>query len=333
MSEPAKGSIPSLRMLVRFLAPYKGVMAFAALALLFTSMVTLSIGHGVRKVIDDGFVQNSQAGLTEAIQFLLLIAVLMSVGTFIRFYLVSWLGERVSADIRKSIFNHLVTLHPGYFEVNRSGEIMSRLTTDTTLLQAIIGSSFSMALRSFLMMIGALIMLLLTNWQMTLIVLISVPAMLIPVLLYGKRIRKLSRKSQDSIADVGTYAGEVIQNIKTVQSFTNENYERDAFKNEVEVAFQIARKRIRQRALLIAVVILGIFAGLAGMMWSGGNDVIQGNMSPGDLGAFVFYAMMVGSAFATISEVYGEFPPCTCRPWTRDRRASAARSTPRPWHC
>ena len=306
MSEPAKGSLPSLRLLVGFLSPYKGTMAAAATALLFTSLVTLSIGHGVRKVIDDGFVQDSISGLSEAIQFLVIIAVLMAIGTFIRFYLVSWLGERVSADIRKAIFNHLVTLHPGYFEVNRSGEIMSRLTTDTTLLQSIIGSSFSMALRSFLMLIGALVMLILTNWKMTLIVLISVPVTLIPVLLYGRRIRKLSRKSQDSIADVGTYAGEVIQNIKTVQSFTNENYEREAFRNEVETAFTIARRRIKQRALMIAVVILFIFSGLAGMLWGGGSSVIQGGMTPGDLGAFVFYAMLVGSAFATISEVYGE---------------------------
>jgi ATP-binding cassette subfamily B protein len=300
------GALPSLRMLTRFLSPYKHVMLAAAVALLFTALVTLSLGHGVRLVIDEGFVKDSMDGLTQAIQFLVLIAVLMSIGTFIRFYLVSWLGERVSADIRKAVFNHLITLHPGYFEENQSGEIMSRLTTDTTLLQSIIGSSLSMALRSFLMMIGAIIMLLLTNWVMTLIVVIGVPILLAPMLWFGKKIRSLSRASQDSIADVGSYAGEVIQNIKTVQSFTNEPYERQAFGKEVENAFLVAKRRITQRAVMIAVVILFIFCALAGMMWSGGRDVITGVMSPGDLGAFVFYAMMVGSAFATISEVYGE---------------------------
>jgi len=304
--ESAKGAIPSLKMLAQFILPYKGVMLGASIALVFTALVTLSMGHGVRLVIDEGFAKDSLDGLSTAVSYLLIIAALMAIGTFVRFYLVSWLGERVSADIRMAIFNHLIELHPSYFEENKSGEIMSRLTTDTTLLQSIIGSSFSMALRSFLMLIGSIVMLLLTNYKMTLMVLIGVPLILLPVILYGKRIRNLSRESQDTIADVGTYAGEIIQNIKMVQSFTNEPYERKAFSNEVEVAFDVARKRIMQRAIMIAVVILIIFTALSGMMWSGGHDVIQGVMSPGDLGAFVFYAMMVGSAFATISEVYGE---------------------------
>lgn len=306
MEKSSKGALPSLRMLSRFLLPYKGVMFGAAIALIFTASVTLSLGHAVRLVIDEGFVKDSMTGLTEAIQFLVLIAVLMASGTFIRFYLVSWLGERVSADIRMSIFNHLIELHPAYFEENQSGEIMSRLTTDTTLLQSIIGSSLSMALRSSLVLIGALVMLLLTNWKMTLMVVIGIPILMTPMLFYGKKIRSLSKKSQDSIADVGTYAGEVIQNIKTVQSFTNEAFERKSFAREVETAFEVAKRRIKQRSIMIASVILFIFTALAGMMWSGGNDVISGQMSPGDLGAFVFYAMMLGSAFATISEVYGE---------------------------
>ena len=281
-------------------------MLAAAVALILTAGITLSIGNGIKLVIDQGFVEDSMAGLGDAVRYLVIIAVFMAIGTFVRFYLVSWLGERVSADIRMAVFNHLITLHPGYFEENQSGEIMSRLTTDTTLLQSIIGSSISMALRSFLMLIGAVIMLLLTNWKMTLMVLIGVPIILLPMVWYGNKIRKLSRRSQDTIADVGTYAGEIIQNIKTVQSYTNESYERASFSNEVETAFKVAKRRITQRAVMISVVILFIFCSLAGMLWSGGSSVIQGDMTPGDLGAFVFYAMMVGSAFATISEVYGE---------------------------
>ena len=306
MTEARKGSLPSLKMLGQFLLPYKGVMFAAAIALILTAGITLSIGNGIKLVIDQGFVEDSMTGLGDAVRYLIVIAVLMAIGTFIRFYLVSWLGERVSADIRMAVFNHLITLHPGYFEENQSGEIMSRLTTDTTLLQSIIGSSISMALRSFLMLVGAVIMLLLTNWKMTLIVLIGVPIILLPMVWYGGKIRKLSRRSQDTIADVGTYAGEIIQNIKTVQSYTNESYERAAFSDEVETAFQVAKRRITQRAIMISVVILCIFCSLAGMLWSGGSAVIQGYMTPGDLGAFVFYALMVGSAFATISEVYGE---------------------------
>ncbi len=304
--ERSKSACITLKILLQFVLPYKKVLFAAGLALLVTSGVTLSIGQGVRILIDDGFAAESRDGLISAVEFLIVLAGLMAVGTFIRFYLVSWLGERVSADIRQAVFDHLLTLHPSYFEMNKSGEIMSRLTTDTTLLQSIIGSSFSMALRSTLMLIGAVIMLLITSIKMTLMVLVGVPLVLVPVLIYGKRVRNLSRKSQDSIADVGSYAGEVIRHIKTVQSFTNEAKESQSFHSEVETAFGIARKRILQRSFLIAMVILMVFGGLTAMIWSGGNAVLTGTMSGGDLGAFVFYAFMVGSAFATISEVYGE---------------------------
>lgn len=302
----SKSTVSTLGELLQFILPYKKVLFGAAIALLITSGVTLSIGQGVKLLIDDGFAENSIDGLMAAVKFLIALAIIMAGGTFVRFYLVSWLGERVSADIRQAVFDHLLTLHPSYFETNRSGEIMSRLTTDTTLLQSIIGSSFSMALRSSLMMIGALVMMVITSLKMTLIVLVGVPLVMVPILLFGKRVKSLSRKSQDSIADVGTYAGEIIRHIKTVQSFTSEDNESKSFRHEVEVAFKIARSRILQRAFLIAMVILMVFGGLTGMMWSGGNAVLDGTMSGGELGAFVFYAFMVGSAFATISEVYGE---------------------------
>ena len=302
----SKSTASTLGELLQFILPYKKVLFGAAIALLITSGVTLSIGQGVKLLIDDGFAENSIDGLMAAVKFLIALAIIMAGGTFVRFYLVSWLGERVSADIRQAVFDHLLTLHPSYFETNRSGEIMSRLTTDTTLLQSIIGSSFSMALRSSLMMIGALVMMVITSLKMTLIVLVGVPLVMVPILLFGKRVKSLSRKSQDSIADVGTYAGEIIRHIKTVQSFTSEDNESKSFRHEVEVAFKIARSRILQRAFLIAMVILMVFGGLTGMMWSGGNAVLDGTMSGGELGAFVFYAFMVGSAFATISEVYGE---------------------------
>jgi ATP-binding cassette subfamily B protein len=187
-----------------------------------------------------------------------------------------------------------------------SGDIMSRITTDTTLLQSIIGSSFSMAMRSFLMCIGAVIMLFATNMKLTLVVLASVPLILVPILVYGRRVRSLSKKSQDSMSDVGSYAGEAIEHIKTVQSYTRETQERHSFAIEVEKAFQIGRKRVLQRAVLIAGVIVIVFSGITGMLWVGGSDVISGEMTGGDLGAFVFYAIMVASSLATISEVMGE---------------------------
>ena len=183
---------------------------------------------------------------------------------------------------------------------------MSRITTDTTLLQSIIGSSFSMAMRSALMCVGAIIMLFATNIKLTLIVLASVPFIIVPILVYGRRVRALSRQSQDSMSDVGSYAGEAIEHIKTVQSYSHETQERAAFSLEVEKAYEIGRKRVKQRAILISGVIVIVFSAISGMLWVGGTDVINGTMSPGDLGAFVFYAIMVASSLGTISEVLGE---------------------------
>ncbi len=304
-------SDPSTKMsvllsLLQFLKPYRLRIGIFLIALVFTAMVTLSVGQGLKLVIDQGFSQQSQDHLNTAIIFILVASGLMALGTYVRFYLISWLGERVSADIRTAVFNHLVNLHPAFFETNRSGDIMSRLTSDTTLLQSIIGSSMSIALRSSISFTGALIMLLITNLKLSLIILLAVPLVLMPILVFGRSVRKLSRESQDSIADVGSYAGEVIQHIKTVQSFTQEQQEKTAFGAEVERAFVVAKRRVSQRAVLIAVVILLVFSALSVMLWVGGSDVINGTMTGGDLGAFIFYAVLMATGVASLSEVYGE---------------------------
>jgi ATP-binding cassette subfamily B protein len=291
--------------ILALLKQYKWRLVAASLALVFTATATLSLGKGVQVLIDDGFGGNS-TDLRNAIFFLIAIAAAMAVGTFVRFYQVSWLGERVSADLRVAVFDNIVTLHPGYFETNRSGEIMSRLTTDTTLLQTIIGSSFSMALRSSLTLIGALFMMFITNLKLSIIIAAGVPLILLPILIFGRRVRSLSNQSQDSIASVGSYAGEIIQHIKIVQSYTRESFEKAAFATEVERAFAVARRRIWQRSMLICGSILLLFVSMSAMLWSGGQDVISGRMTGGELGAFVFYAIMVGSGVATISEVWGE---------------------------
>ncbi|RTZ16604.1 ABC transporter ATP-binding protein/permease [Vibrio aquaticus] len=304
--EDGKKNLGILFELLKFIKPYRLKVSAALVALVATASLTLTVGHGVRILIDQGFAQQSTQQLQSAIGFILLITVLISIGTFFRFYLVSSVGERVSADIRLAVFNHVVTLHPSYFETNGSGDIMSRITTDTTLLQSIIGSSFSMAMRSALMCVGAIVMLFATNIKLTLIVLASVPFILVPILFYGRKVRALSRQSQDSMADVGSYAGEAIEHIKTVQSFSREPQEKAYFSEEVEKAYEIGRKRVKQRAILISGVIVIVFSAISGMLWVGGNDVINGTMSAGDLGAFVFYAIMVASSLATISEVMGE---------------------------
>ena len=306
MSSRARKGLPALLPVLALLSQYKLRLVGASIALLFTAGATLSLGRGLQVLIDQGFGGESSAGLKGAILLLIAIAAAMAVGTFVRFYLVSWLGERISADIRKRVFENIVRLHPGFFETNRSGEIMSRLTTDTTLLQTIIGSSFSMALRSSLTTSGALVLMFITNLKLSLIIAVGVPLVLLPILIFGRRVRKLSNQSQDSIASVGSYVGEVIQHIRVVQSYTREQFESEAFDREVERAFEIARRRIWQRSLLICGAILLLFVGMSGMLWEGGQDVINGSMTGGELGAFVFYAIMVGSGVATISEVWGD---------------------------
>lgn len=301
-----KKSLKSLVPIFAFVLPYKKMLGGALIALLLTSGVSLSLGQGVRLIIDNGFIAGSQEQLSAAVGVMIIMISLLAIGTFSRFYLMSWLGERVSADIRKAVFNQLLSLHPSYFEENRSGEIMSRLTTDTTLLQSIIGSSFSMALRSLLMLVGGMVMLLVTNFKLSLIVMGFVPIVLLPMMFFGRKVRTLARKSQDSIADIGAYAGEIIQNIKVVQSYTHEAQEKSAFGNEVESAFQVARQRIKQRSVLIATVIFMTFGAISVMLWFGGMDVLEGTITGGELGAFVFYAIMVAMSVATVSEVYGE---------------------------
>lgn len=296
----------SLKPVLAYLGNYKSRLVGASFALIFTAGATLSMGRGLQVLIDRGFGGGTQEDLKAAILLLISLAALMAIGTFVRFYLVSWLGERVSADLRKDVFTNLIQLNPGFFETNRSGEIMSRLTADTTLLQTIIGSSFSMALRSSLTTTGALVMMFFTNLKLSLIIAVGVPLVLLPILFFGRRVRKLSNQSQDSIASVGSYAGEAISNIRVVQSYTREPFEIEAFDKEVERAFGIARRRIRQRSFLICGAILLLFVGMSGMLWSGGQDVLSGRMTGGELGAFVFYAIMVGSGFATISEVWGD---------------------------
>ena len=294
-----------LRLLLRlapFLRPYKKIALIAIIALIFSSLAFLLFGQGIKLFIDEGiYTLDNKAMLLIAV-----VLITMVVATFIRFYFVSWIGERVSNDVRLAVFNHLLTLHPHYFEVNRSGEINARLTTDTTLLQSIFGFSISMALSSVLLFFGGLTMMIITNLKLALIVLVSVPIILLPMAIYGRRLRSLSRKSQDTVADIGTYAGEIVQNIKVVQSFTREPEESQAFSAEVEKAFTVAKKRIMQSSLLIAAAMILVFTGLGSMIWAGAKDVANGQITAGELAAFVFYAIMVARSVAVISEIYGQ---------------------------
>lgn len=278
----------------------------ALLALVVTAGITLSMGQGIRLLVDQGFMTQSPHLLNQSIGLFMLLVLALAVGTFSRFYLVSWIGERCVADIRQQVFDHLVYLHPGFFESNRSSEIQSRLTTDTTLLQSVIGSSLSLFLRNALMVLGGIVLLFVTNPKLTSIVVLALPLVLAPILIFGRRVRGLSRESQDRIADVGSYVAETLGQIKTVQAYNHQARDQQRFGLTVEAAFNTARQRIVQRAWLITLVIVLVLGAVGVMLWVGGMDVIAGRISGGELAAFVFYSLIVGSAFGTLSEVIGE---------------------------
>jgi ATP-binding cassette, subfamily B, bacterial len=298
--------IKVLSAMVAFVMPYRLQVIGATIALICTAAITLSMGQGLRLLVDTGFGEGAQEGLDQALIIMMGLVTLLAAGTFVRFYLVSWIGERISADLRTAVFNHVIELHPGYFETNLSGEIQSRITTDTTLLQTVIGSSVSMALRNVLMFLGGLVWMAVTNPKLTGIVLLSVPLVVMPIIIFGRHVRKLSRNSQDRVADVGGFVGEAIKNIKILQAFNHQNRDRQQFANHVEAAFEVAHSRIKYRAWLTTVVIILVFGAIACMLWVGGHDVITGHITPGELIAFVFYSVMVAGSVGAISEVYGD---------------------------
>ena len=286
--------------------PYKKQVAVALTALVFTAGVSLSIGQGVRLLVDDGFATGSPDMLNHSVLIFMGMIVMLATGSFVRSYLVAWLGERVVADIRARVYERLVHLDPAFFEHQHTGDIQSRITTDTTLLQTVIGSSLSLALRNILLMLGGFIWLFITNAKLTAIVIGAVPLVVMPILIFGRKVRKLSRSSQDRVANVGAYVGETLQHLKTVQAFNHQDADIDQFKDRVEQAFNVARVRIQQRSFLIAIVILLVLGAVGMMFWVGGHDVLAGRISPGELAAFVFYSVIVGASVGAISEMLGD---------------------------
>ncbi|MEE8535826.1 MAG: ABC transporter transmembrane domain-containing protein, partial [Kiloniellales bacterium] len=266
----------------------------------------LALGLGLRKLVDEGFASGDAVLLDQAVLVLFAVVLILAGASYARFYLVSWIGERVVADIRRAVFNHVISLSPGYFEVTRTGEILSRLTTDTTLLQTVVGTSVSFALRNLLLLIGGTVLLAITSARLTGLVFLVVPLVLVPILLFGRRVRRLSRASQDRVADVGVYVDEALGAIRTVQSFGHEPVDRRRFADRVEAAFATGVKRIRARAALTAIVIVFAFGAISVILWIGGRDVLAGRITGGELSAFVFYAIVVAGAAGAISEVIGD---------------------------
>ncbi|MGY6703918.1 ABC transporter transmembrane domain-containing protein [Roseinatronobacter sp.] len=297
--------IGALQGLWPFMRPYRALLAAALLALVATATIMLMLPLAVRRVVD-GFEAREMELLNQYFGGALGLAVLLAIGTGLRYYLVTRLGERIVADIRKSLFARVIDRSPAFYERIMTGEVLSRLTTDTTLIQSVIGSSVSIALRNALMLLGGLVLLGLTSAKLTGFVLLMVPAIIVPIVIMGRKLRRLSRENQDWIAASSGNASEALLSVQAVQANTHEAASRAAFDRVTEISFDVARKRILTRAVLTVIVIFLVFAGILGTLWVGARDVSAGVMTPGELAQFVIYAVIVAGSVGALSEIWSE---------------------------
>ncbi len=310
-SSPAsqRSSLSTLKGLLPFLRPYRARFFVAGIALVVAACATLAIPAAFKQMIDMGFGGTGDHSIKHVdLTFLALfgVATVLGISTAARFYMVSWLGERVTADIRSKVYSHVVTQSPQFFETTQTGEVLSRLTTDTTLIQTVVGTSISMALRNILLFIGGLVMLFVTSIKLSSIIIVMLALVVLPIVIFGRKVRKLSRDSQDKIADASAIAGEILNAMPTVQAFTHEHIEAARFSGSVENAFQTAMRRIRARSLLTMIAILLVFGSIVFVLWLGAHAVLQGSMSGGELGQFILYASLVAGALGALSEVMGD---------------------------
>ena len=303
---PSSRNLRVLAQLFAFLLPYRGTLAAGAAALLVAAGAVLGFGIVVQRVVDHGLSSGSAAALNQALLLFLMVVTLMSGAVAARVYLVTWIGERVVADLREAVFAQVLKLDPAFFEVTRTGEVISRLTTDTSLLQVVVGSTLAIAVRNTLLIGGGLAMLTVTSPKLALLVLLGVPVVVAPLWLLGHRVRRLSRASQDRIADIGAYVDEVLYGIRTVQAYCHEAIDRQRYGHQVEAAFTAAVQRARASAVLSALVMLLTFGAISTVLWIGGHDVLAGRLTGGQLSAFVFYAVLVAGSVGALSEVAGD---------------------------
>lgn len=303
---PAGRDIRPLRALWPYVSRYRKLVIGTLVALTAASAATLTIPVAVRQMIDLGFSGDRAALVHQYFAALMGVALVLALATAARFFFVSWLGERVVADLRRDVYSHMISMSPEFFETTRTGEVLSRLTTDTTLIQNVVGSGASIALRNSFLLIGGMTMLMITSPKLTGLVLVFVPLVVAPIIVLGRRVRGLSRDSQDRIADASAIAGETLDAVTTVAAFTQEATERQRFATAVEHAFDIAMRRISARAIMTALVITLVFGAVVGVLWIGASAVLSGSMSGGTLGQFVLYAVFVAGAVGALSEVWGE---------------------------
>ncbi|HEY4546472.1 MAG TPA: ABC transporter transmembrane domain-containing protein [Pedomonas sp.] len=298
--------LSQLQTIWRFVTRYPGHLTVAVISLLAASGATLAIPQGFRFVVDNGFGADDPNAITPYFLGLLGIVVVLAAATALRFYCVTWLGERVIADLRAAVHRHLLTLSPQFFEENRPSEIASRLTADTTIIEQVVGTSVSVALRNLITCVGGIFLLFITSPKHAALLLLVIPAVVVPIIVLGRRVRTLSRSSQDAVAQVATLADEALGAIRIVQAFTQERREAERFGGIVEGAFTAARKRFTARAILTALVILLVFSAITFVLWDGARDVIAGNLSGGAITAFVLWAALVAGAIGSLTEVFGD---------------------------
>jgi len=306
LDRPKSRNVAALGRLWPFMRPYRTTMIGASIALVSAASATLAIGQALRRVVDLGFSAENSGFIDQYFLAVMGIVGVLAVATFARYYAVSWLGERVVADLRTAVYARVVNMSPVFFETTPTPEVLSRLTSDTTLIESVVGSSASIALRNLLMFIGGSVLLAVTSPKLTLMVAVVLPLLVLPLVILGRRVRGLSRESQDRIAGVSSVAGETLNAVATVQAFTQEANEIHRFSDQVEKGFLTATRRISARAWLTALVILGVFGAIDVVLWSGAKDVVAGAMTGGQLAAFVFYAVVVAGALGSLSEVWGD---------------------------
>ena len=299
-------SLSALRLLLPFLRPYRGRVVLASMLLGLAALLVLGLGQGVRHLIDSGFGPGDAGRLNGAALVMACVIAGLAVATAARFYMVSWLGERVAADLRGAVFERVLSLSPSVFETLRTGDVLTRLTTDTALLQSLIGSAVSVWLRSAAIATGALAMLVVTSPKLALIVVAVVPFVVLPLILFGRRERLLARAAQDRIADLGAYAEETVNALQTVQAYTHQAVDRTRFGDRLQASVRAALRRAGMRAALILAVILLGFGAITLSLWIGGLEVVHGRLSGGQLSAFVFYAVLVATSVTSMSELWGE---------------------------
>ena len=308
-NDQAEEQRPELRPLLAlwpYLARHPLELTLAGVALVVSALATLVIPMAVRRVIDLGFGTHDGVFIDRYFAMLIVIGLILAVASAARFYYVNWLGERVVADLRSDVFRHVADLGPAFFERTHSGELMSRLTADTTQIKAIAGSSLSQALRSCIMLLGALVMMFVTSAHLTTLVLLAIPLTVLPLIAFGRWVRRLSRRAQDTLAKASAYAAENLAASRTMQAFAHEQVASAQYRRDVELAFDAAKERMRARAVLTALAMFLVIASITGVLWFGAAAVIDGSMTVGRLSQFVLYAVFAGAAFAQVSEIWGD---------------------------